>query len=139
MMSCAEFARKLEQAAIRARNELDIPTEALMVTVEAQAKAVIGTYAYGWPALKPATVARKATGDSPLLETGHLRDSIAQRAELAAGGAEGVVYSSDKIAVYQEFGTSRGIPPRSFLFKSMVMATPAMGRIFKEFAEGLFI
>jgi hypothetical protein len=44
--------------------------------VEDEAKRVIGTYDYGWPKLKPQTIARKATGDSPLLETGDLRESI---------------------------------------------------------------
>jgi hypothetical protein len=41
-----------------------------------EAVRVLGTYDYGWPLLKPQTIARKETGDSPLLETGDLRDSI---------------------------------------------------------------
>ena len=40
-----------------------------------QCRLVIGTYEYGWPPLEPTTIARKATGDSPLLETGELRAS----------------------------------------------------------------
>ena len=38
--------------------------------IEKEAQRVIGTYEYGWPPLSPATIARKATGDSPLRETG---------------------------------------------------------------------
>lgn len=79
--------------------------------VETEAKEVIGTYAYGWPPLKPETVARKANGDTPLLETGEMRDSI----EHTVLGDSGFVGSNSDIAVYQELGTSRGIPPRSFL------------------------
>jgi hypothetical protein len=45
--------------------------------VEKEAKAAIGTYRFeNWPPLQPETVARKAGGDTPLLETGELRDSI---------------------------------------------------------------
>jgi hypothetical protein len=44
--------------------------------VEKEAKTAIGTYRYDWPRLEPETVARKAKGDTPLLETGELRDSI---------------------------------------------------------------
>jgi hypothetical protein len=134
MMSCAELAAKLEAAAFKARNYLDVPTEIVMVSVAAQAKAVLGTYEYGWPSLKPATIARKATGDSPLLETGAMRDSIDQAAALAAGGAEGVVFSTDKVAVYQELGTSRGIPPRSFLYQSLLRCDAEASAAFGKFA-----
>lgn len=135
MITCAEFAQKLRWASVRTRNELEIPTEEFMVIVEKAAKDVIGTYAYGWPALKPETIARKAQGDTPLLETGEMRDSIRSIAALSVLGAEGLVYSTDPVAVYQELGTSRGIPPRSFLYKSIVHSLPVMPAIFARFAE----
>jgi len=75
-----------------------------------EAKRVIGTYDYGWPELKPETIARKVRGDTPLIETGEMRASIEWNAE----GNEGCVGSNDDKAVWQELGTSR-IPPRSFL------------------------
>jgi len=40
------------------------------------AKGRLGHYQDGWSPLKPETIARKATGDTPLFETGRLRDSI---------------------------------------------------------------
>jgi hypothetical protein len=46
----------------------------LAVLVRDQAKSVIGTYEYGWPALGPEAVAKH--GDTPLLETGELKGSI---------------------------------------------------------------
>jgi hypothetical protein len=46
------------------------------VLLEDSAKEALGTHEFGWPPLQPETIARKATGDSPLLETGALRDSI---------------------------------------------------------------
>jgi phage gpG-like protein len=79
--------------------------------VAEEAKRVLGTYDYGWPKLKPATIARKATGDSPLLETGELRDSIQFSVK---DDSTAYVGSNDPVALYQELGTSR-IPPRSFL------------------------
>jgi HK97 gp10 family phage protein len=77
--------------------------------VAAEAKRVIGTYDYGWPQLKPETLARKFY-DTPLLETGEMRDSIEWHAE----GLRGEVGSNNDKAVFHEFGTSR-IPPRPFL------------------------
>ena len=58
MMTCAEFARLLERAAVRAETEINIPTEIVMASVATEAKAVLGTYEYGWPQLQPATIAR---------------------------------------------------------------------------------
>jgi hypothetical protein len=49
-------------------------------------------------------------GDSPLLETGELRDSI----QFNSSGNEGHVGSNLDKAVWMEFGTSR-VPARSFL------------------------
>lgn len=79
--------------------------------LETRAKEAMGTYTLGWAPLKAETVARKATGDSPLLETGAMRDSI----HSVIHGDTAVVASDDPKAPWHEFGTSRGIPPRSFL------------------------
>jgi hypothetical protein len=79
------------------------------IMVATEAKRVIGTYDYGWPSLAESTLAKKAA-DTPLLETGEMRDSI----EWNAHGNEGHVGSNNDKAVWQELGTSR-IPPRSFL------------------------
>jgi hypothetical protein len=80
--------------------------------ITAKSKAVLGSYEYGWPPLQPETVARKATGDSPLLETGEMRDSIGYT--IIEPGKRAEVGSNSDIAVYQELGTET-IPARSFL------------------------
>lgn len=85
--------------------------DAACKVVEAEAKRVIGTYDYGWPKLKAATIAKKKNGDTPLLESGEMRASI----EHTVRTHEGFVGSNNKKAVFHELGTSRGIPPRSFL------------------------
>jgi phage gpG-like protein len=76
----------------------------------AEARRVLGSYDYGWPQLQPETIANKMRGDSPLLETGELRDSITWNAE----GNVGHVGSDLDKAVWMELGTAK-TPPRSFL------------------------
>ena len=88
------------------------------VMIQTEAKRVIGTYEYGWPTLAPSTLEKKSA-DTPLLETGGLRDSI----EWNASEHEGRVGTNDDKAVWQELGTSR-IPPRSFLVGAAVREEP---------------
>jgi phage gpG-like protein len=75
----------------------------------AEAKRVLGTESYDWPALSPATLAHKMQSGM-LLETGELRDSI----QWESSGLEGAVGSNSDRAVWHELGTVK-IPPRSFL------------------------
>ena len=83
--------------------------------VEKEAKRVIGTYDYGWPQLAQSTqedrVRSGFSANEPLLRTGEMRDTV----EHTVQGHSGFVGSNDDKAVWQELGTSRGIPPRSFL------------------------
>ena len=83
--------------------------------IETEAKRVIGTYDYGWTPLKPATIAQKTTGDSPLLETGEMRDSIEHNAD----HKEAHIGSDNDKAVWHELGTST-VPARSFLVGAAV-------------------
>jgi len=77
--------------------------------IETEAKRVIGTYDYGWELLAESTLARKSA-DTPLLETGEMRDSISHQVV----GDSVQIGSDNQKAVWHELGTSR-IPPRSFL------------------------
>jgi hypothetical protein len=56
--------------------------------VHAEARRVIGKGYPDWPKLNPKTIARKLLGNTPLFETGELRDSIEWRAWPTLGGAE---------------------------------------------------
>src|ERR1700722_8563014 len=80
--------------------------EAAAVILETEAKSYPGTYQDGWPALADSTVARKATGDSPLLETGDMRDSI----QHASDAREANVGSNDPKFKFSEFGTTNESP-----------------------------
>jgi phage gpG-like protein len=77
--------------------------------VEAEAKRLIGTHDAGWPPLAPSTLERKSA-DTPLLETGELRDSITHSSspEVAHIG------TNNPKGIWHELGTSR-VPPRPFL------------------------
>lgn len=108
-ISLTQFASVLATMAVM-RVEEERGLEKAAVIIETEAKRVIGTYDYGWPALKPETVARKAGGDTPLLETGETRDSIEHQVQ----GRKAEIGSNSDIAVYQELGTAN-IPARSFL------------------------
>ena len=92
--------------------------------LQEEAKRELGQYQPGWPALKPETIARKATGDSPLLETGELRDSIEREVQPDAA----YVGSNNKKAVWHELGTSR-IPPRPFLATAAAAKTAEIGEM----------
>lgn len=89
--------------------------ERAAVVIETEAKRVLGTYDYGWPPLAASTVARKANGDEPGLETGEMRGSI----EHVSSHDELTVGSDNDKAVWFELGTSRQ-PPRSFLAGALI-------------------
>jgi phage gpG-like protein len=97
--------------------------------VQKRAKAAIGKNHELWPDLAPSTIAdKKAHGyatPKPLLRTGEMRDSI----EYVVHGHEGAVGSNDPVAVYQELGTSRGIPPRPFLVSSAISSEDKIHRM----------
>ena len=137
MISCKELAEILNRAAARDHEELIVPTNALMETLAHEAWGFIGTYQTGWAPLKPETIARKADGDTPLLETGEMRDSIEHRAVPMPYGAMGEIGSNDKVALFQEMGTSRGVPPRSFLGLAMSRSEAPATIVFGEFAMKL--
>jgi HK97 gp10 family phage protein len=82
--------------------------------VEDGAKKAIGTYEFGWPPLAQSTIDKKGA-DTPLLETGKMRDSI--RHEVSGDTVR--VGSDVEYALYQEVGTVN-MPPRPFLQGSAV-------------------
>jgi hypothetical protein len=85
---------------------------------------------YGrWPSLQPATIKHKATGDSPLLETGALRASIGYTVD--DDDHVVVIGTNDPHAAFMEFGTSR-IPPRSFLVGAMMAKQAEIHKICGE-------
>jgi HK97 gp10 family phage protein len=101
--------------------------------VEEEAKRVIGTYDYGWPPLAPSTLEKKAA-DTPLLETGEMRDSIAHVATDKAA----CIGSNNEKAVWHELGTSR-IPPRPFLQGALQHKTEEVVEVIGREVHGALI
>ena len=151
-MTCAEFAARLGVAAGHASSLLSVPTEEFMKAVEEKAKSAIGTYEYGWPQLAEFTqedrVGRGFSANDPLLRTGEMREGIKSMALPIGLGAEGLVFSGEKKALWAEMGTAGGAsgggwggpePPRSFLMQSLVRSPAKMAEIFGKFAEEIFV
>jgi phage gpG-like protein len=69
--------------------------------------------------------ARKRLGDTPLLETGELRDFISYLVTREGLETVGYVGSDDPRAPFHEYGTSR-IPPRPFLLAAVVQKEHAI-------------
>lgn len=90
-----------------------------------------GNSAYGQPTV---VAGRVFVSPAPLLRTGELRNSITFIVE----GLILAVGSTDKVAAYQEQGTSH-IPPRPFLRPSVIEALPLAEAKLSETAVKLFI
>ena len=81
--------------------------------------------------MQPETIARKTTGDSPLLETGELRDSIKWNSDKH----EAYVGTDNPKGIWHEFGTGQVtpiIPPRPFLGAAMVASEKEIHKIFER-------
>jgi hypothetical protein len=130
MITTEEFALKLAAAVDTIRPRLEIGLDKVGEFAQREAKHVIGTYQPGWPHLAESTLEKKAA-DTPLLETGEMRDSIHK--ELVPAALAVVVGSKSKKALWQELGTSR-IPPRPFLSLAMRNAMPFAAETFAKIA-----
>jgi phage gpG-like protein len=111
VLNLLEFAAEMTAAAANMEEARAEIIKGGCVILSSSAKDAIGTYKFGWPQLAPETLARKDNVNTPLLESGELRASISWIAE----PIEGWIGTNDPVGKYQEFGTSRGIPPRPFL------------------------
>ena len=94
--------------------------------VEDEARRVIGTYDYQWPRLAASTL-RKKKNDTPLLETGKLRDSISHIVE----GHRAQIGTNEKSGLYAELGT-KNEPPRSFRMGAAVHKTKEILEVIGE-------
>jgi hypothetical protein len=99
--------------------------------IQKEAKGLLGKTHPQWAPLKPETIEHKIHGNTPLFETGEMRDSIEVTAPVreSLSTVAGYTGSNDMNAVYQELGTSRGIPPRSFLAQAALNKEGAIHRM----------
>jgi phage gpG-like protein len=133
-VSLAEMAAKLIASDVNLKAaEAEIIAEGCAMVAE-RAKDMIGAPQAGWAPLSPETLKRKDGVNTPLLESGELRSSI----EWNSDATEGYVGSNNRKAVLQEFGTSRGIPPRSFLGAAAVQMEGDIDRMAERGVAAVF-
>jgi hypothetical protein len=131
IMNLAEAAIRFGVAAAAEKAAEKEALEAACRIVETRAKNLIGVPHSFWEPLKPETIDRKDGINSPLLESGAMRDSI----EHVVHHPSGFVGSNSDIAVYQELGTSR-IPPRSYLGHAASESGEDVAKIFGSTVAG---
>jgi HK97 gp10 family phage protein len=134
----AQFAARLlaYEADLKLTEEACIEKACKMI--EKEAKTAIGTYRFDWEPLKPETIAHKARGDTPLLETGELKESIEHTVGREGGEAVGYVGSNNPVAKYHELGTSH-IPPRSFLGEAAMRKEHKIHEMMGRAVVGTFV
>jgi hypothetical protein len=126
MISPEELAEFLSRSAAMVRPELEADLVKIGEAQKKLAKDMIGHEHADWPPLAESTIEEKARlgypVPAPLLREEILRDSIEMRPLLVELEVE--VGSNDPVALFQEMGTDRGIPPRPFISKSAVDNLP---------------
>ena len=139
MITLDELERRLEVAIKEARPAAAVGVDKTVSLAATLAAEYIGHEMPEWPPLAATTIADKQSKGfpvpHPLERTGAMRDSIGHEIDVAA--LEGVAGAKDKVAVFQEMGTERGIPPRPFLALGMKNSLPFAGDIFGEIAVKL--
>lgn len=149
LTSFAQLAEKLQEKTWLLKTNAQAAVATSAVKVQSTAKSKFGTYqpGYGgfpaWSPLADSTIQQKARaggGEDPLIghyvyksgggAGGQLRGSILVK----IGVMEATVGTNDPVGKYQEFGTSRGIPPRPFLRPALYQNH---GEIMTAFREAL--
>jgi HK97 gp10 family phage protein len=135
MMSFHEFEESLALSIRTLQPQMEVGLAKVGEFAEKLAKSYIGHEQEAWAPLAASTLADKAAKGydvpAPLLRTGELRDSITH--EVLAAELAVVVGSTEKIAAYQELGTSR-IPPRPFIEPGLKQALPLAEEVFGKIA-----
>lgn len=140
MMSLSQFEAILMANANTAEPRILIALDKVGELAETLAAAYIGHQQPGWAPLAESTIKDKRDKGyavpAPLLREGDMRDSI--KKELVPLANAVVVGSNEKKALWQEMGTSRGIPPRPFLALGMRNAMPYASELFGKIAVSMF-
>lgn len=139
MITLAEFEAKLATAVSRVVPSLEIGLDKVGTLAATLAAEYPGHYQPGWAPLADSTINDKeAKGfpvPSPLKRTGDMAESYSHQLDLAA--LEVVVGSPDPKALWQEMGTSRGIPPRPVCEPALKNSLPYAADVFGELAVAL--
>lgn len=139
MMELKEFAAVLERSIATITPQLEVGVDRVGALAQTLAAEYPGYYQRGWKELAESTIEDKMEKGFPvpypLLRTGEMRDSVQREMDLSELAV--AVGSRSKIALYQEMGTSRGIPPRPFLALGIQNALPFAREVFGRIATSL--
>lgn len=139
MMTLKELEAMLVRSLARVQPELAIGLDKVGQLAESLAAHYPGTYQPGWAKLADSTIKDKEDKGfpvpSPLKRTGEMAESY--RKEIDPFELELVIGSPDKKALWQEMGTSRGIPPRPVTEPALKNALPFAADVFGAIAVSL--
>jgi hypothetical protein len=139
MMTIAEFAAQLQRSLTTVKPRLEIGLDKVGALAETLAASYPGTYQPGWAPLAESTIEdKKQQGwpvPSPLKRTGDMAASYKKELDLA--GLEMAIGSPDPKALWQEMGTSRGIPPRPVCAPALKNSLPYAADVFGEIAVSI--
>lgn len=152
MLSPGELALFFKASASLTKAHLKSGVEDLLKDAVTISKAAIGHEIKTWEQLSQATLegfwhaggfrvkgkielgfVGQVSATDPLLRTGEMRNSIDSKAEVTVEGADGVVGSPSKIALWQEMGTANArypIPPRPFTSLGLLKSQSRAEKIF---------
>jgi hypothetical protein len=125
IMNLLEASARMAAAAVDIELAQHAALEEACVMVQERAKDLIGVPQPSWPPLAASTLRAKGNINTPLLESGAMRDSIAHT---VIDSSLGEVGSDLDRAVWMEIGTSRA-PPRSFLALAAHQEGPAVAKM----------
>jgi len=127
------FAAHLTAVELALRHEIHAGLDRAGAIVEEEAKRVLGTYEYGWPALSPQTIRNKGGRDTPGIDTGEMHDSIGHRADETSVQ----IGSDDQKLVWFEHGTVNQ-PPRSVLAEALARKGPEAAQVIADHVHRAF-
>ena len=139
MMELKEFEAMLERSLATVTPRLEIGLDKVGQLAESIAAELPGHYQPGWAPLAESTIKDKQDKGfpvpSPLKRTGEMAASY--RKEVDPFSLQMVIGSPELKALWQEMGTSRGIPPRPVCEPALKNSLPYAADVFGEIAVSL--
>jgi hypothetical protein len=139
MMSLKELEAMLAASLRTTTVRLEVGLEKVGALAQSLAAEYPGHYQPGWAPLAESTIKDKQNKGfpvpSPLKRTGDMAASYRKEVDLAE--LEMVIGSPEPKALWQEMGTSRGIPPRPVCEPALKNSLPYAADVFGEIAVSL--
>jgi len=139
MMELKEFEAMLERSLATVTPRLEIGLDKVGQLAESIAAELPGHYQPGWAPLAESTIKDKQDKGfpvpSPLKRTSEMAASY--RKEVDPFSLQMVIGSPELKALWQEMGTSRGIPPRPVCEPALKNSLPYAADVFGEIAVSL--